>query len=153
MIELQFPYSSALRERFRKGLWRTWASRHPALFDKDDIRIQKNQPNNHFVEWLAALLLFESTGYLSLIEKYGSPSHEAKIEPYVRRVPEAARLYLDGLAGGHPDLFVYEADGNNWFFCETKSPTDRVRACQRSCWRKLESLTGRDVRLLRFVRV
>ena len=155
MIELRFTYSKSIREQFREGtLWRTWAKRYPHLFDEDDVRIQRNQPNNHFVEWLAAVLLYESTGYLSLVEKYDSPRHPKKIEPYRSRVPENVQVYLrDELAGGHPDLFVYDPEGTDWYFCEVKSHTDRVRDCQLRCWDVLESMSGRDVRLLTFTRV
>src|SRR5687768_9348459 len=109
MIELHFIYSESLRERIRDGKqWREWALRYAQIFDADDIRIQKNQPSGHFVESVAAVLLYESTGYLSLVEKYGSPAHPGKVMPFCTRVPETVRAYLDALEGGHPDLFTYD---------------------------------------------
>lgn len=152
MVELRFTYATSMRERFRDGsLMREWASRYPQLFDVDDVRIATNQRNGHFVEWLAAVLLFESTGYHSLVEKYGCKSHPRKLEPYRSRVPVDVREYLDEeIDGGAPDLFVFDPAGTDWFFCEVKGPTDRVRAIQTSCWKTLERMSGRDVRLLQF---
>jgi len=99
---------------------------------------------------VTAVLLYESTGYISLVEKYGCSKHPKKMEPYCDRVPENVRNFLDELDGGHPDLFSYDPGGADWFFCEVKSHTDSVRATQRICWRKLEELTRREIRLIQF---
>jgi hypothetical protein len=152
MIELVFPCSRALRESFRQGtLAVAWAARYPHLFDDRDVNLVKNQPNGHFYEWLAAILLFEATGYCSLVEKYDSPSHIRKVAIFSRFVSSTVRTYVrEEIDGGAPDLFVYDPEGNDWFFCEVKGPSDRVRPSQTACWRRLSELTEREVRLLRF---
>jgi hypothetical protein len=152
MIELVFPCSRALRESFRQGtLALEWAARYPHLFDEQDVKLAQNQRDAHFYEWLAAILLFEATGYCSLVEKYDSRSHIKKIEVFARLVPSTVREYIcEEINGGAPDLFVYDPMGSDWFFCEVKGPTDTVRPGQAACWHRLSELSGREVRLLRF---
>lgn len=56
--------------RSLQGLWKSgrlapeWARKYRELFDEDDVRLAKSQGRYgwHFVEWLAAILLYETTG-------------------------------------------------------------------------------------------
>ena len=57
------------RDRFKSGhLLHEWKLQYPQIFDNRDFEIAQNQEAYHFYEWLAAILLFHSTGYLSLVE-------------------------------------------------------------------------------------
>ena len=60
-IEIEFPFHASQRERFQTGaLVAEWAERYQSLFDFEDVQLARQQPNRHFFEWLAAVLLFES---------------------------------------------------------------------------------------------
>ena len=61
-------------EQFKSGdLCEEWFRVFPELFDEDDIRVARTQAKQglHYFEWLSALTVYQSLGYLSLIEKYG----------------------------------------------------------------------------------
>lgn len=142
------------RQAFREGTLRErwYAAYAPiGLFDEDDIRLARNQPWSHFYEWLAAVSLYETTGWLSLIEKYQF-AHERK-----RHVLD--RLGADGLlsffAGQKdefgnlqaPDLLVYAPDFSKYFFCEVKGPTDALRPEQVRYFQALRSAASRPIYL------
>ena len=79
--DLTFTFHSSQRERFRDGtLVSQWRSKYPELFDDDDVRVLKtdHQRTYHFFEWLSAILLFEATGCISLLETYLAKSHRRK---------------------------------------------------------------------------
>src|SRR4051794_26997233 len=58
------------RARWLSGhLAQEWRIRFPNLFDDDDLRLANSQPAVHFYEWLEAVVLHHTTGYLSLVEK------------------------------------------------------------------------------------
>ena len=76
-----FAFSRAQQARFKSGeLWNEWVCQYPNIFDDRDIDLVRTQGSSgvHFYEWLAAVLIFNTTGYLSLVEKYESPSHPRK---------------------------------------------------------------------------
>ena len=133
-----FSYHPHQRERFRDGsLVEEWSLRYPQLFDDDDRRVltTDHQRKFHFLEWLSAILLFESTGYLSFVEKYTAMSHPAKrekLQAFLR--PELYKWLLEN-ESGQPDLFVFQPKTGDWFFCEVKGEGDRVRDNQR-IWSK-----------------
>jgi len=145
--EIVFPYHRRQRERFREGaLVDEWAVRYSTIFDGDDVRLAKSQPSNHFFEWLAAVLLFEATGYLSLVEKY--ETHSGKVAKLRQVVPGPVFDHVMENRTGLPDLFVYAPDHSNWFFCEVKGAADRARKHQLSRAEGLEKACGKAVRLL-----
>lgn len=149
MTTIEFPYAAALRERFRSGhLITEWSRRYPRLFDERDIEIANNQRSNHFFEWLGAVLLYESTGYLSLIEKYAIQSHARKTRIFRKTVPARIYDFIMADSAGAPDLFAYAPDYGDWFFCEIKGATDRLRSHQISCCNRLERISRKKVRLL-----
>jgi hypothetical protein len=66
-----FTVARQQRDRFVNGqLSQDWYEKYPSIFDEDDLRLAKTQPRNHFYEWLAAILIYLSTSYYSLVEKY-----------------------------------------------------------------------------------
>ena len=69
----EIPTSRVQFEKFKSGeLYEEWSRAFPALFDEDDIRVARTQAKlgAHYFEWLSALTVYQSLGYLSLIESY-----------------------------------------------------------------------------------
>ena len=132
--DLTFTFHSSQRERFRDGtLVSQWRSKYPELFDDDDVRVLKtdHQRTYHFFEWLSAILLFEATGCISLLETYLAKSHRRKRATVKKIVPKRVFGWMDRHKTGQPDLFVYCPETHNWFFCEVKGGSDRVSDNQR----------------------
>jgi hypothetical protein len=155
-----FEYHLSQRERFRdEKLWEQWAEAFPRVFDADDLRIARTQagpPNNlHFFEWLAAVLIYQSFGYLSLLQQYEFKAHRRK-QAVLRELlaPEVFALVTHHRAQYGavqcPDLLVYAPDRSDWFFCEVKGPRDRLREVQAAYFRALSDASGKDIRLVRF---
>lgn len=151
MHTLEFSFHPSQREKFRSGaLIRLWAENYPQIFDDHDLQITLNQPSYHFFEWLGAILLFESLGYLSLIEKYESPKHERKINIISQVLPQEVLDFVFNNKAGLPDLFVYSPDKADWFFCEVKGLGDRLQKNQIQVIEELEKVSGRPVKFLKF---
>ena len=148
-----------------------WASQHPDLFDSMDLTIATNQPNKHFAEWYAAILLKLDHGLLSLVEKYGHhgcKSHRRKQEvlklclsPEQHRFVITAPMKLLGIGTGWPDLFVYNRDYSKFFFCEVKGvrlvgpkktrlEKDELRQEQILVFRRLKTESGIDIKMFEF---
>lgn len=128
--DLRFSYHPGQRERFREGsLIHEWRERYAALFDCDDERVLQtvHQRRYHFFEWLSAILLFESTGYVSLLESYTSKQHPLKRKTLSEVLPQAITDWLLANESGQPDLFVYHPITRDWFFCEVKGGLDKIR--------------------------
>lgn len=153
MTELQFWYTRSQRELFVKGSLRAhWGKQYPELFDDDDLRILHNQrkTKHHFFECLAAVLLFEATGYLSLLEKYETLSHSRKHPLFKKLVPTPVFDYVMANRVGSPDLFVYAEDHSDWYFCEVKGDSDKIRPNQIEFANGLFKISGRKLCLLSF---
>lgn len=136
--DFSFSYHPNQRARFRDGsLVQEWSNRYPNLFDDDDRRVLRtdHQRKFHFLEWLSAILIFESTGYLSFVEKYTTKSHPTKRRKLEAFLPACLFRWLAENESGQPDLFVYQPRTGDWFFCEVKDEVDRIRANQLS-WSK-----------------
>ena len=152
-----FEFHPAQRLRYMDGSLREqWAKTYPDIFDARDIESAKTQgrAGYHFNEWLAAVILYQSFGYLSLIEKYELPSHERKHELFRRLLPK--KLYesvLDytGIYRGTqaPDLLVYAPDFSSWFFCEVKGKGDSLKPLQKAYFEHLVDISGQDIGLVR----
>lgn len=142
---------------FRHGhLAEDWSSMYPMLFDADDIRIaiDQRQLGYHYHEWLAAILIYHTTGFLSLIEAYAYRSHSSK-----RRILETlvTGKALDFIASHGmssaiqcPDLLVYAPNGHEWFFCEVKGPRDKLREKQVNFFDELAQVTGKEIKVVHF---
>ena len=134
--DFTFTYHAAQRERFRSGsLAEEWKSRYPMIFDQADLDLVRNQPLYHFFEWLSAVLLYEATGWLSLVESYTAGTHPGKRARLRAIVGEEILRELDLHQSGQPDLFVYRPGTDQWFFCEVKGGPDKERENQRE-WRE-----------------
>jgi len=144
--------------RSQRDLWRAgglmpeWKLRFPELFDEQDVGIAENQPDYHFWEWLAAIVLYHATGYRALVEKYAYANHPRKQEIVAKLLPEdVLRVLRDRTEHGSiqgPDLLMYAPDMSDWFFCEVKGPGDRLRSEQMSKFEALATVSGKPVRLL-----
>lgn len=152
-----FPSSSQQKRRFAAGLWNVWSKKYPELFDSDDETLARTQSEDghHFYEWLAAILLFHSTGYLSLVEKYQFAKHKRKASViYTLRSTELNKAieYANSkkIKSQLPDLLVYAPDFSDWYFCEVKGGNDRLSAEQEGDFKCLKETTGKPVRLITF---
>jgi hypothetical protein len=149
------------QEMFRCGhLCREWAARYLQLFDEMDcaIALRRAKEGRFFFEWLAAIRIFEESGFLSLVTKYQFPKHERKFEVMRRVLPPAVADFLIRRPGfgpkqQGPDLLCYLPDASGWFFCEVKAPRDRFSEPQRRFFRKLETVCGKEIRIIKFVAV
>ncbi len=140
------------REGWRAGdLPRLWASRYWQVFDEDDLRLGLSQPDYHFCEWVGAICFFLTQGCLSLVEKYGCPSHLRKEVVLNRLTGPEFTCFLEHAPQQPPDLLVYAPDYSDWFFCEVKGPGDRLGAEQEDFFGEIEARTGKEIYLLRVV--
>jgi hypothetical protein len=148
-VQLTFLFDSDRRARFANGaLVQEWYEAYGDMFDENDYRLARSQPGNHFFEWLAAVLLREATGYYSLIEKYESANHAAKVDAFRRTVDSVVFDFAMAHRTGLPDLFVYQPGTPNWFFCEVKGGPDRLSQGQIDGHRELERISKRPVSVL-----
>ena len=152
-----FVFNRSQQTRFKSGeLWKEWACQYPNIFDDRDLDLARTQgPGGvHFYEWLAAVVLFNTTGYLSLVEKYESPSHPRKYELFSSMIgKELLDLVLNNeMFGGTqcPDLFVYSPSFSDWFFCEVKGQGDRLSPTQKVYFEELAKIAGKPIRVVKF---
>jgi len=145
-----FTFHPSQREAFRAGtLVEYWLDRYPMIFDGDDRRLVQNQPHYHFFEWLGAVLLYEATGYRSLVEGYAAKAHALKRNIFAEHVGMELLGWATEHQSGQPDLFAYR-DPSDWFFCEVKGGPDRLRENQRKWMVEFETMTGKRVRTIQF---
>lgn len=156
--DFTFTYHATQRERFRTGtLAEEWREKYPELFDAEDLKLltTAHQRRYHFFEWLSAILLYEATGYLSLVEGYTAKTHPKKRERLELMVGPETFKRLDELQSGQPDLFVYRMETKSWFFCEVKGPGDRIRKNQEKWIADFSNdvhgrcISGKRIRVLR----
>jgi hypothetical protein len=142
-------------ERFKSGeLAEEWFAKHPLLFDDDDIRVARTQAKQglHFYEWLSALTIYLGTGFLSLIESYEFKVQKRK-QRILRELVSADvwnlihEPYGDCRKAQCPDLLCFDPTTNDWFFCEVKGPTDKMRIEQQQYFALLEEASQKQIRI------
>ena len=150
------PYHSSLRQAFRSGeLCETWAAEYPTIFDEQDLEYARNQgPHGyHFHEWLSAIVLYHTTGYLSLVEAFQFENHPRKRAVFKKFASKEVADFVfdsDEPPGAQcPDLALYKPDFSDWFFCEVKGPRDRLSQTQRDYFEELASVSQKSVRILK----
>jgi hypothetical protein len=150
VTELTFVFDSQTRKSWVDGnLSKIWKNRYPKLFDQQDFEQSISQPNNHFFEWLAAILLYEATGRLTLIEKYTCKNHPGKREKLKEIIGSDLFDWCCENDSRSPDLFVYSPTRrNDWLFCEVKGATDKIRDGQLQWFERFYRKTGRRGLLL-----
>jgi hypothetical protein len=114
-----------------------------------DLFEPSGQPNSHFFEWLASVLIFESTGYLSLIEKYAYKHHTAKFPVFCEVIGAKLSDWICEDSGWSPDLFCYSPDKSDWFLCEVKGDRDKIRPPQRRWAKRIYKRTGKKTLLIK----
>lgn len=158
-----YSYHEETKRNFRTSeLWRVWADRFPMLFDAVDREVVCSQADiskggAHFHEWLAAIRLYESTGWLSLVEQY-QYSKNAKARHWTKRPiierlsdPKLLTAIYDYDVDGTqcPDLLAYRADFTDWAFIDAKGPGDKVRPNQVRRWSWMSQITGKPISQIR----
>ena len=146
-----FPYVPSMQESFRNGtLVREWARKYPELFDGDDMRIlgTEHQRKYHFFEWLSAVVLYETTGFLGLMEKYTAKAHPRKLGVFSNMVSSDLFEFVMRSQSGLPDLFSFHPDTGEWFFSEVKGGADTLKENQREKMMQLFERTGKKVRII-----
>ena len=128
--------TAQIRKLWPEPLADQWFGIYPDLFDEDDLRLTKTQPQNHFCEWFAAIHLFHCHGAYSLVEKYGATTHPKKLPIFETLLNARRRKILDDICYGRfsvqpPDLLVYTPDRQHCWFVEVKGPRDRIADKQR----------------------
>src|SRR6184192_446888 len=106
--EIEFPFNPKLRDRFKSGeLAPVWMKQYPQLFTRRDIELIQPGKSFLFFEWLAAILLFQSTGYISC-HKWCCVNHPAKLAK-LRELAgdDFTEEVAMGELTGHPDLLVF----------------------------------------------
>lgn len=153
----KLPVSKYQFEQFKAGdLWRQWAALYPQLFDADDVRVAESQAARgyHFHEWLAALVIYQSVGYLSLIESYEFKVQKRKQSILHKLLPDhvqEAVVEITSLGKAQcPDLLCFKSDLSDWFFCEVKGPKDASRPIQEECFQHLVRASGKKIKLFEF---
>ncbi|SRR6266702_5125816 len=127
-VSLRFVYDVSQRQRFRNlELIEEWYSKYNGiLFDDVDYEIvtrTQHQRNYHFLEWASAVMLYETTGFMTLLEKYEIVTkHKMKNQILRSIMPTEIYEYIIGNGTGLPDIFAYNINKNckYWFFCEIK---------------------------------
>jgi len=146
-----FMFHNSQREEFKNGqLVYDWADQYPQLFDDQDLQLAAHPKTAHFVEWLGAIHLYKTTGYLSLVEKYEFKRHKRK-QKILKEIVTVDVLSLISRRGVQcPDLFVYAPDRTDWYFCEVKGPGDYLRLVQREYFEELSEASGKKICILKF---
>lgn len=118
--EFDFTYPKHLRKQFThdaRGQFETWVREYPFLFDVRDASLASNYQGRalspHFLEWYAAIKMYETLGYYSLNKNYECPDHAAK-QGLLRKLAseEAFRFMINPHpiygAGLCPELLLYK---------------------------------------------
>lgn len=144
-------------QQFRNNdLCSHWAELYPMLFDKDDLRIAISQADMgyHYYEWLAAILIYHSHGFHSLVEQYQYKNHPHKQKILTRLTNNEVIDFMNSHQEfGNvqcPDLLVYLPDYSDWFFCEVKGPNDRMREAQIEFFKALSNRSTKSIKVVEF---
>lgn len=142
-----------------QGYCHQWAAQYPEVFDQRDLELANhvtNTANYHFFEWLAAIQIHQSTGYLSLIEKWGQKNAHKRKYDLVNQLFDLSCFLLEGPRFGlsfalkGPDLVVYKPDLSDYFFVECKGGKDKLSPEQIQSFQILQQYSGKPVYLYEF---
>lgn len=155
---LWLPFSEAQRDLFRSGeLRERWFTQYQGVcFDEADLEIARNQPKNHFFEWLGAVFWNNALGWNCAVEKFEYSYHPSKFASFRRVVPADVRQFVSeekSAAFGEtqcPDLLVFEPTGSDWFFCETKGEKEGFTTHQIAYFKSLSERTNKRIKVVRF---
>lgn len=148
-----FQLSTTENQRilFKSGnLIKTWKDIYLDIFDEDDIRLAMSQGilGYKFYEWLSAITIYNTMGYLSLLEKYEFPKHKRKHQIFKSLVPDNVFEFIMSKKEKRsqcPDLLCYSKDKADWFFCEVKGKGDVFKHDQLKYFESIELLSGKEI--------
>jgi hypothetical protein len=155
--EFDFTYPKYLRKQFAqdtRGQLETWRREYPFFFDVRDGSLagdyQGRSLSPHFLEWYAAIKMYETLGYYSLNQKYECPSHAAKQGMLRKLVPEEAFRFIVNPhpiygEGNCPELLLYKPDLSDWCFCTVTGPKDTLQFKKARYWQELIMVTGKKI--------
>lgn len=127
-----------------------WKEIYTDIFDEDDLRLAQSQGKlgYKFYEWLSAITIYNTIGYLSLIEKYEMPLHSRKHQVFQSIIPDKVFQYIMSsktTSTQCPDLFCYNKEKTDWFFCEAKGKGDIFKDDQLKYFESIELLSGKEI--------
>lgn len=145
MSETTIFCSRRVKDLWPSPLAERWAAEYPQLFDADDIRLTRKQTKYHFVEWFAAIHLFQRDGVRALVEKYVFSTHPIK-QQSLRELLSADDIKVlhdirRAMRAQPPDLLLHEG-GHLVGFAEVKGLGDRLGERQRQTHLALERTFG-----------
>jgi len=155
--EFEFSYPKHLRKQFQhdtSGQIEAWQRDYPFLFDVRDASLANDYNGRalspHFLEWFAAIKIYEKLGYYSLNENYETAGHAAKqgllrkmaSEEAFRFMTNPHPIYGEGLC---PELLLYRPDFSDWCFCTVKGPKGSLTPERARYWRELITITGKKI--------
>lgn len=155
MIAETFHYDPQLITTFRTSDLRDRLfAQYPMLFDQVGLEIARNQLEYHFFEWLAAITIYEESGWISLVEKNQFKSHPVQRETF-KRIVSSAVFELSKPENNSgvqmSDFFVNIPDESNCYFCGVKGDKDRISNAQRKYFESIEKVSENEIIELRFV--
>jgi uncharacterized protein DUF3553 len=155
--EFAFTYPKQLRKQFAhdtRGQIEAWQREYSFLFDVRDASLatsyQGRSLSPHFLEWYAAIKMYETLGYYSLNKNYECPDHAAKQGLLRRLLSEQAFRFLVNphpvYGEGHcPELLLYKPDLSDWCFCTVKGPKDTLQLEQARYWQELIAVSDKKI--------
>jgi hypothetical protein len=155
--EFDFSYPKHLRKQFAhdtRGQVETWQREYPFLFDVRDATLatsyQGRALSPHFLEWYAAIKMYETLGYYSLNKNYECTDHAAKQGLLRRLVSEEAFRFLVNphpvYGEGHcPELLLYRPDLSDCCFCTVQGPKGTMKLEQARYWQELIAVSGKKI--------
>jgi hypothetical protein len=156
-VELgSFVITKRQRECYKAGtLWADWLRKYPELFDEKDKQFFRNQAvyGYGFVEVLAMIFLYNSTGSIPIFGSFGLQTQPRKNLIVKEVVSERTWETITRMSEYHsqpPDILAYAPDKSDFFFCEVKGPGDRLRETQAQYFQLLEEVSGKPVYTIRY---
>jgi hypothetical protein len=152
MRETTLTYPKQLLELWRQGhVHKVWFWYYRGLFDKFDFQNasspKQRRAGYHFGEWFTAIHFF-TRGYEVLTEKYGMPGRK-KGPALLRILGRKGAKFLTGGTVHRPDLLVFDAPHNSFFFVEVKRVKEPLNPAQRKTFRQIEKELGCQVLVVR----
>ena len=146
----KLTYPPALYPAWKRGrLHYKWFLQYRNTFDKDDLRIVRNQhlDGKHFGEWFTAIH-YAKKGYGVLVEKYMYGIHSGihcRKRGFITEILGEYRLkqlrkWEERYRSQPPDLFVFK--GKDYFFVEVKRDRDFLRDHQKAHFKTIEKELG-----------
>ncbi|MFP4621148.1 MAG: hypothetical protein ACLFM7_07535 [Bacteroidales bacterium] len=146
--------TEAQHSNFKNGsLISKWANAYPEIFDEDDIRLARDQAKygHKFYEWMGAVVIYNTIGYLSLMQEYELTSHKRKHAAFQNIVDSKTFQYIMGPKEEEnhcPDLFCFSVDIDDWFFCDVKGKEEKWDLDRLAFFKNLQNISGKAVRMI-----